>query len=194
MLEKVIYDLNPYNELIQPKIEMRVEFPREYENFVPAARREQGKAIVYLQYLAAAEATVGKMDRQRTDEASPRWQANYDLLRAHLVAYQARVYEYGATLTAFVKNPEVVPLTKLPNLTLVDWNITTRRETLTQESKPYIERSLALYETVIQNHPGTPWAKLAQQEIDRGFGVKFYPEYDPPYPQFTGKLIPIPNL
>ncbi len=85
-------------------------------------------------------------------------------------------------------------MAKPPNLTLIEWDIGTRKETLTEESKPYIERSIALYQTVIQNHPGTPWAALAQQEINRGFGVKLHPEYHKPYPKVTGKLIPIPKL
>jgi hypothetical protein len=115
------------------------------------------------------------------------------LLRAHLVAYQARVYEYGAALQAFAKKPETAPPTKSPNLVLDEWHVTTRKATLTEESQPYIERSKALYQTVIQNHPGTPWAGVAQQEIARGFGVKLVPDYEPPLPGPTVKLAPIPK-
>jgi hypothetical protein len=93
-----------------------------------------------------------------------------------------------------VKEPEVAPLTKSPDLTLVDWDITTQPDTITKESRPYIERSLTLYQTVIENHPGTPWAGVAQQEIGRGFGVKLVPDYEPPARQYTGKLLPLPNL
>ena len=43
------------------------------------------------------------MDEARQHEASPRWQANYDLLYAQLIAYQARMYEYGAYLEEFLQ-------------------------------------------------------------------------------------------
>jgi hypothetical protein len=195
MLEKVIYDLNPYNPAVRPKIEMRVEFPREYPPFVEAARREQGKAIVYLQYLGQMEQIVGKMERQRKDEASPRWQANYDLLYAQLVAYQARMYEYGACLEDFIKNPQTVPLTRPPNLTHVHWDIRTRQSLrVPEKTQPYVDRATEMFQTVIQNHPSTPWAARAEFELRRGFGVELIPDYDGPHPTPSGQLIPVPKL
>lgn len=189
----IIYTFNPYNPQAAKHIELRVEFSREYPTFLRQVEHELTKLPPYLAALAAASQTVEKLQYEREQETDPRWQANYDLLRAHLVAYQARVYEYGAYLQAFAKNPEIAPATKAPNLILVDWNLTTRKETLTQESRPYIERSIALYQTVIENHPGTPWAALSQREINRGFGVKLYPDYEPPLPTNV-KLDPIPKL
>jgi hypothetical protein len=195
MLEKVIYDLNPYNPAVQPKIEMRVEFPLELDAFVRAARREQGKAIVYLQYLAAAEATVGKMERERKDEASPRWQANYDLLHAQLVAYQARMYEYGACLEDFINNPKTAKRTRSPNLTLVHWDIRTRQPLREPDKvRPYVERATAMFESILEEHAGTPWAARAEHELRRGFGVELIPDYDIPHPTPTAPLIPVPKL
>lgn len=156
-------------------------------------QRQLPKLPPYINALAAASQTVEKLQYDREQETDPRWQANYDLLRAHLVAYQARVYEYGTYLQQFAQKPDIVPLTKSPNLILEDWELGTRKETLTEESRPYIERATALYQTVIQNHPGTPWAAMAQQELNRGYGVKLYPDYEPPLPKVSNP-IPIPNL
>ncbi len=195
MLETVIYQLNPYNPEVQPKIEMRMHFPRDYEAFVRSARNEQGKAIVYIQYLGARETTVGKMDRERKDEASPRWQANYDLLYAQLVAYQARMYEYGACLEDFIKDPQTVPLTRKPNLTHVGWEIRTRQTLREPEKvKPYIDRATEMFKAIIQNHPSTPWAARAEHELRRGFGVELVPDYDRPHPTPSGNIIPVPKL
>ena len=131
----------------------------------------------------------------RRDEADPRWQANYDLIYAQLIAYQARIWEYGASLEAFIKNPSVVPLTKPPDLHLVHWNVAVRKETLTKESKPYIERAREVFELVMQNHPGTPWAARADGELTRGFGVDFQPEYHRPDRSPPGGVtVPIPKL
>jgi hypothetical protein len=195
MLEKVIYDLNPYNPEAQKIIEMQVEFPRELPQFISAARLQQGKAIVYLDYLARAEKTVAKMENLRKQEPSPRWQANYDLLYAQLVAYQARMYEYGATLEDFIKNPRVAPLHRPPNLTHVHWDIHTRQPLRTGDVvKPYVERASAMFRDVIANHPSTPWAARAEFELQRGFGCELVPDYDGPHPVPTGTLIPVPKL
>jgi hypothetical protein len=134
----IIYTFNPYNPQAAKHIELRVEFSKDFAPFVRQVQQELTKLPPYLAALAAASDAVEKLQYEREQEVDPRWQANYDLLRAHLVAYQARVYEYGAYLQAFVKNPEVFPPTKAPNLILENLDITTRKETMTEESKPYI--------------------------------------------------------
>jgi hypothetical protein len=195
MLEKVIYELNPYNPAVQPQIEMQMHFPREYEAFVRSARGAQGKAAAYITYLGLRETTVGKMEAQRKQEASPRWQANYDLLYAQLVAYQARMYEYGVCLEDFIKDPQVVPLTRKPNLTHVGWEIRTRQALREpQKVQPYIDRATEMFKAIIANHPSTPWAARAEFELKRGFGVELIPDYDPPYPTPSGNIIPVPKL
>src|SRR6185436_8093562 len=108
-LEKVIYDLNPYNPAVQRQIEMRVEFSPNPQAFLQQARTEQAKAVVYITYLEKAQKEVEKLTQMRQHEPLPRWQGNYDLLHAQLIAYQARMFEYGAYLEEFIKKPKVVP-------------------------------------------------------------------------------------
>jgi hypothetical protein len=197
MLTKVIYDLNPYNEKAAEIIEMRVHFSPSQPVLVQQARREQAKAIVYLDYLARAEQEVAKMAEARRHEASPRWQANYDLLYAQLVAYQARMYEYGAYLEEFIKEPKVVPSTKSPNLRHVRWDIRTRKKTITGDKvEPYIERATQMFRDVVADHPGTPWAARAEIELRRGFGVELVEVYDGPDPVIPPgtRLVPVPKL
>ena len=196
-LERVIYDLNPYNEEAAKIIVMRVHFSPNYQQFVEQARREQAKALIYLDYLARVEKTIAAMERQRREEASPRWQANYDVMYAQVIAYQARMYEYGAYLEEFIKNPKKAPLTRPPNLRFVGWEITTRHETITGEKiKPYVERATAKFREVINNHAGTPWAARAEVELKRGYGVHLVEDYDAPdRPLPPGEvLIPVPKL
>ncbi|MCO6459685.1 MAG: VWA domain-containing protein [Pirellulaceae bacterium] len=194
LLWKVISDLNPYNPQSAQVIELRVEFSIDPAAFLAQARREQEKAIIYLRYLAEAEKALAEAARLRQQEANPRWQGNYDLIFAQIVAYQARVYEYGASLEAFIQNPKVVPLTKSPNLRLVNWDITTRKQTLTGDiAQPYIDRATDMFNEVIRNHPGTPWAARADWELKRGFGVDVVPDYEPPYVEVSNP-IPVPKL
>ena len=197
MLTKVIYDLNPYNEEAAKIIEMRVHFSIEKPRLIQQIRQEQAKAIVYLQYLAKVEKEVAKMADERRYEPSPRWQANYDLLYAQLIAYQARMYEYGAYLEEFAKQPKVVPAFKSPNLRHERWDITTRKKTITGDVvEPYIERATQMFKDIIEQHPGTPWAARAQVELKRGFGVELVEVYDEPEPVLPPgtRLVPVPKL
>jgi hypothetical protein len=150
-----------------------------------------------VEYLDRADKVFSseEMKYARTQETSPRWQANYDLLYAQILAYKVRNFEYAAYLDWFLKNPKVVPLTKTPNLSLVHWDITTRADTLTGDlTASYIQRSKELFQQVIENHPGTPWAARAEWEMQRGFGVKLVPAYRAPYRTYTGPAIPVPKL
>ena len=191
-----IYELNPYEgPEIARQVEMRVHFSPIYEQFVRQARIEQGKARNYLIYLARVQKILEDGARFRADEADPRWQANYDLIYAQLVAYQARIWEYGAALDAFISQPKVAPLTKPPDRHLVHWNVGVRKQTRTEESKPYIDKATELFHTVVENHPGTPWAARAQGELKRGFGVDFHPEYHRTYYNPPGGVtVPVPKL
>jgi hypothetical protein len=208
MLEKVIYDVNPYNAEARKIIEMRVEFATDYPTLVEQIRREVQKASVYLPYLERAEETVGKMQKERTYEASPRWQANYDLLYAQLIAYQARMYEHVAylqefaqDLEAYAKNPQnpknkfkPPAKTKSPNLIHDEWHLRTRAKTITGDKiKSHVQRSTALFKQIIKDHAGTPWAARADYELKRGFGVELVPWYDVNHPDVKNPL-PIPKL
>lgn len=192
-----IYDLDPLQRPeLASQLEMRVHFSPTFEQFAREARREQAKARDYLVYLGRVQKALERGAHLREQEADPRWQANYDLIYAQLVAYQARMWEYNAALEAFVKKPPAVPLAKPPDLRLVHWNVTVRAQTLTKESRPYIERASELFRIVMDNHPGTPWAGRAHGELQRGFGVDFVPEYRRPSPWSgpSDQLKPIPKL
>lgn len=198
LLWKVIYDLNPYNKESAKVVEMRLEFGIEPQAFLQQVRQEQTKARLFINYLAEAQKAMEQGKRLREQEAEPRWQANYDLIYAQSIAYQARLYEYGVCLEEFLndmrkavqKNEPIAPLFKAPNLRLTNWDITTQRNIRTKEAEPYIERSTQLLKEVIAKHPGTPWAARAEHELQRGFGVKFVPEYHGP-PRVVSPGVPI---
>ena len=187
LIWKVVNDLNPYNEQVQKVIELRHSFSPKPDVFLKQVAQEQTKAKLYLNYLAAAQKAMEDGVELRNQETSPRWRANYDLIYAQIVAYQARVYEYGAYLEYFKKNPKVVPFRKTVNKkvkTLNHWHIHTQRPTLTGEiSEPYIKKSSELFQEVMSKHPGTPWAARAQWELRRGFGVGLHEVYWGPRPK-----------
>jgi hypothetical protein len=196
-INEVIGSLNPYNKEIEPHIEMRVHFSIKIDDFLRQSQIEKVKSLRYLDYLIRAEQvfTSQEMQYARSQESSPRWQANFDLLHAQILAYKVRIYEYGAYMAWFERNPKTAPLTQSPNLTLAHWAIRTRRETLTDaETASMVAQSRELFQQVIENHPGTPWAARAQWELSRGFGVELVPEYFAPARPYDGPHIPIPKL
>ena len=196
-LTKVIYDLNPYQPEIAKIIEMRVEFSPDLPNLLRQIQIECEKATIYGTYLSRVEQEMERLKTVRRHESSPRWQANYDLIYAQVIAYQARMFEYRAYLLEFAKNPKFVPPTKPPNLTHTGWDIHTRKQYITGKIvEPYIERATAMFNAVIAEHPGTPWAARAEYELRRGFGVHLIEEYHGPYrslPPGTA-LIPVPKM
>ena len=194
LIFSVVTKFNPYDKNAASVIELRVHFSPNPQEFVQQVAQEKAKAKIYLTHLDAAEKEVEKNRFLRDRETASRWKANYDLLFAQLLAYKVRVYEYGAYLDAFVKTPKVVPMKKPPNLSLVHWDITTRKPTLTGDvTKEYIERATELFKQIVKDYPGTPYAARAQWEIGRGFGVDLIPDYEPPYKQVTNPM-PLPKL
>ncbi len=190
---QVILDLNPLNEQTAEIIELRMRFSTDATTFLRQARQEQQKAKTYLIYLANAQKALESGYELRESELNARWQANYDLIYAQLIAYQARVYEYGAALEVFIRNPKTVPLMLPPNRRLVGWDITGQSKLSAAEvSQPYIERAVELFNTVIELHDGTPWSERATQEIDRGFGLQLVPVYRTPPRRTPSGVPPIP--
>lgn len=194
MLWKIIHDLDPHNPQSKDVTEVRVHFSPDPQQFVTQMNTQIPRAKILLGYLAAAANVLEKNRELRSQETEIRWQANYDLLLAQLVAYQARLYEYTAYLQYFMQNPQVVPLTKPPNLRLTYWDIRTRKETITGEViEPYVAKATELFKAIIEDHPGTPWAERARWELRRGYGVDLQPVYEPPYVNVSNPQ-PLPKL
>jgi len=194
LLWKIINDLNPYSQTRSKVVEVRDDFSPDFQKFVAQVQQEKAKAKILIGYMAGAAEELEKKAFLREREPEIRWKANYDLMRAQVVAYQARLYEYGAYLDHFVKNPVQAPLQKPPDLRLEHWEIRTRKKTLTGDLiKGHVAKADELFKAVIEAHPGTPWAARAEWELKRGYGVDLYPHYEPPYKDVPNPT-PLPKL
>jgi len=173
-LWEIIGTLNPYAD---KRINLREYFDAKDGNtFVQQAGEEQLRARDLLAIYQEAEKRLSRLQRWREQETSPRWQANYDILYAQVVSYQMRLYEYAAYLDAFLKNPKS-PKSSRTNR----WRIVTVKRTITgEQNKPLVERSEQALKTVIELHPGTPYAARAQWELARGFGIDVVEYYRDP--------------
>jgi hypothetical protein len=187
-VRKVIYDLNPWKI---PQIDMRQEFTIEGPALRDQIVQELGKIKQYVLYLDAAEQAMKAIETERqNEEVYPRWQANYDLIYAQILAYKVRLYQYGAFLQDFLKNPRAPalkpPANVLATATYTDWNITTVERLLPtnywpiEDQEKYIAEATRRFNQIIKDHEGTPWAARAQWEIARGFGIDFVQGWDDP--------------
>ncbi len=208
-LRKVIFtivnrDLNPWDEQQRPKVEMRRHWAPDFQKFKQQAAVELAKAKGYIEYLDAAAKKLEQIKRLRNEEPELRWRANYDMLYAQLLAYKVRMFEFGAFFEEFCRNPRSAPMTKQAEwlgkrqtVTLIYWNLTTRKQMLTEEiTGSTLAKAKELLTQVAKDYPGTPWAARANWEIRRGFGVDVYPYYEGPFDEIPKgqKQIPVPKL
>jgi hypothetical protein len=196
LIWRVISDLNPFDERAQQIVELEHDFSLRFDVLANEIRENQTKAKLLIRYMARVEALLQQGKKLREQEANPRWQANFDLIHAQLIAYQARVYEYGVGLEAFLRNYPAEIRKHTPrrgNEVLHSWHIRGRSQTLTEESRPYIERADEMLERVADGYRGTPWGARAEWEKRRGYGIYLGPYYDLPYKQVTNPM-PLPKL
>lgn len=172
-LWEVIVSLDPTQD---SDVELREYWPRDPARFVAEVPRQRRKAEEKLMRLDAAEQRLAALTRERQQEPSLRWQANYDIVYAQVIAYKVRVYEYMAYVEAFVQNPKAV---KDPKTT--HWRVQNRKRTITgDDTAEYVEKANALLREVIEKHPGTPFAARAEWELNRGYGIEMVEHYHDP--------------
>lgn len=178
---KVITDLNPYNKG-GPRVEVRIDnFSINQDEFRRQAAEEMKQAMALIGYLKEAEKALEKARPMRSREASPRWRANFDMMYAQTIAYQVRLYEYGAYLQAFMNNPKPIKNVFGPRRPTNAWDVHTSAKTLTGDKfKKEKDKSTQLYTEIMREHVGTPYASRAEWEIKRGFGVDLHEDYEDP--------------
>jgi hypothetical protein len=174
-----------------------------FRDHFPVAPDQLGEAVVTagqeaetrLASLLLIEKKLRSLEKLRDREPEKRWQAAYDLMLAQIVTYQVKAYEYRACLLEMVRlarkgqlRPSKPPTPQLA----VEWTIGHSRDhkaPKAETEKKYAEAE-RLLKRVIQRHPKTPWADLAQDEIDRGFGCQWGEwQHNPRYDE-RAKLVP----
>jgi hypothetical protein len=169
----------------------RRHFSILHEQMLAQANEEYPKVVERLNILGGIETRLKALKKMRDREPEKRWQAHYDLMLAQIVAYEIQSYEYRACLKEMAaKRP--VP-SRMPSADLiVEWVLDHSKDPKAPKSeteKKYAEAT-KLLKDVIAAHPRTPWADLAQDELDRGFSVqrnewRHNPKYDE-----RAKLVP----
>ena len=186
-------DANPLNKDFS--FIYRRHFPINPDTLVPAMLEEGPKARARLARLLDIEKRLRSLEKARAREPEKRWQAHYDLMLGQIVAYQVKAYEYLACLdemVALVRKGELRPKQMPTPERVVEWVIDHSRDRKApkgETEKKYAEAE-GLLKKVIDKHPRTPWADLAQDEMNRGFGCQRNEWHHNPKYDERAKLVP----
>jgi hypothetical protein len=106
----------------------------------------------------------GEKDREKLD--SPRWQASYDLAMGRVLAMTVRAFGYNTVLADMKSSPKTFEK-KDSN----QWKLVPSNEIDAGPAVKKLKARASEYLTrVIDEHPGTPWAMLAERELGTPMG------------------------
>ncbi len=155
--------------LVDPMENPRLEFPkadegtfkRSLDDAQKAAAKIGPKLEVIFQALKAGE-------RDRPKLVEPRWQAGYDLAMGRILAVKVRTEAYNAMLA---KAKSGLKFEKPENDTFVlepsdEISVGSTLEKMGKQAREYLLR-------VKTQHSGTPWALLAEAELEEPIGWKW---------------------
>ncbi len=130
---------------------------------------------------------LGEIDRAKED--IPRWQAGYDLAMGRALAVKARVEAYNELLALARRGYKFDG----KNNTLV-LEPTNERAALTSALSKTTEKAEMYLKRVVEQHPDTPWAMLAQRELETPLAWKWKEEFTDLAPQMAGMGGNGPNM
>lgn len=111
----------------------------------------------------------GEKDRAKIKE--PRWQAAYDTAYGRALAMRVRSFGYNMTLAQMKANPKTFD--KKGDDT---WELVASDEiTSGVQVKKMAAKAQEYLERVVNQHQGTPWAKLAERELSKPMGWTWKP-------------------
>lgn len=152
---------------------VRLYFPKEDEarfaRSLTDAQRVAAKLEPKVLQLVSALRS-GESDRPKLKK--PRWQAGYDLAMGRALATKVRTEGYNSML-ALAKQGMKFKDEKNDTWVLVSSDSITTGSVLAKESK----QATAYLKRVIEEHPETPWALLAEVELSTPFGWEWREEF-----------------
>lgn len=122
--------------------------------------------------------TLSRGEVARDQESNLRWQAGFDLALGRVLAFKVRTETYNAMLA---KAKRGINFEDPKNNT---WKLVPDEEiSVGSKWEREANKATELLTKVVKQHPGTPWALLAEKELEVPIGWKWVEEYtdlDPP--------------
>jgi hypothetical protein len=148
----------------------RLSFQANNDNVLREQITEaQRPAATFDYFLQNVHAILDQGERDRGKLDSDRWRASFDLAMGRILAMRVRAYGYNAVLAEMKSMPRPFQksgsnLWRLEPSDEIDAGATVRR--MHDKALEYLNR-------VIEDHPGTPWAFLAQVELSDPLGWRW---------------------
>ena len=155
--------------LVDPMDNPRLEFPKAdegtFKRNLDDAQKVAAKIGPKLEILYQ---TLKQGEKDRAKLLEPRWQAGYDLAMGRLMAVKVRTEAYNAMLAQAkgglkFKKPESDTYVLEP---ADEISVGSQLEKLAKQAREYLTR-------VKTQHAGTPWALLAEAELEEPIGWKW---------------------
>ena len=156
-------------------------FPKFNEaEFVRSVNEAQQTAAILQPRLDRLYDILKEGENDRDREASPRWQAGYDLALGRVIAARLRAKSYNEMLAL---SKTKLKFKNSKNNTWVLKPSNQLSETGSQNEK-LAQKARTLLNRVVDDHPNTPWALLAKRELTTPLGWKWKESYTkPPQPR-----------
>ncbi|MFN6103931.1 MAG: vWA domain-containing protein [Planctomycetaceae bacterium] len=154
----------------------RLDFPAYNDNVLRETVNEAQKPAAELIYKInrlGDGLTVGEKDREKIVE--PRWRAAYDLALGRALAMRVRADGYNLMLAEMKSSPR--PFT---NKESNEWRIVPSKTINSGAAIKKEEKRAAMYlKRVMDEHPGTPWAHIAELELSTPMGWEWQEQKNP---------------
>lgn len=155
-----------------------LRFPKLDEaQFVNRVSMAQRTAAILEPKMGELYAILKNGEADRPNETSLRWQAGFDLAYGRVIAAKIRAESYNAML-AMAKTK-----LKFEDPKNNTWLLAPSNTVSTGGQDAKLAEKARLYLTrVVDEHPGTPWAMLAQRELDTPIGWEWIEDFTEPPP------------
>ncbi len=172
-LRQAILNAASFTQQNLPGMPSMVFPPVDTPEFKEQMRTNQGVAERTAYTVNEALEPINAVVKYRDRETSRRWQAHFDLIRGRLLAMKVRCKEYNAICARMkqdplrFKNPQSNAWKLVPDKAIQNG---ANAVTISQEADRLLHR-------VVDEHPATPWALLAQRELENPLGFKWEETY-----------------
>ena len=151
----------------------RLTFPKRSEadlaNLLTEAQKQAAKLEPKINTIYQ-RLKPGESDRDK--ESSPRWQVGYDLALGRVLAVKVRTESYNAMLAKAKRG------LKFENERNDTWVLQHDNEiSVGSQLQKLSDKSRTCLNRVVTEHPGTPWALLAERELSVPLGWKWTERY-----------------
>ena len=152
-------------------------------DFVKVVTRAQRNAALIEPPLNRLYEMLRAGESGRDSELSLRWQAGFDLAMGRAIAAKLRAETYNGMLALIKTQKKFSPAVdgKPQNNT---WVLRPANATETgSQHRKLLDKATMYLERVASEHPGTPWAMLAERELSTPIGWEWVEKYtEPPRP------------